>query len=179
MNIYLLKADANRYQGILPCSDEDWDVFSKFDGNPIKNFWSSIEICFYIEDIDSMPRGDFPILATHVPVFSRHAVNCLKNTLESNGELLPLKAGTEIYYAYNVTTLLNALNPIESTIIRFSTGELMDIEKYSFFAEQIINTDIFKIPQASTMDVFVTDGFVEKVKDYQLTGFIFKLVWTG
>jgi hypothetical protein len=55
----------------------------------------------------------------------------------------------------------------------------MDIDVHVFFPEKLEKASIFKIPQVPTMDVFVTDMFVERVQSAKLKGFLFPLLWSS
>ncbi|MGH9962797.1 MAG: imm11 family protein [Pyrinomonadaceae bacterium] len=129
-----------------------------------------------LEGYEDLPLGDFPLMALHVPVFSERAVALLQPVLIENGELLPLSCNEGSYFAYNVTTVLDALDVEKSSVIRFTDGGIIDITRHEFFPTKVTSL-IFKIPQMPRMDVFVTDEFQEAVSRHDLKGFDFKLVW--
>jgi hypothetical protein len=86
-------------------------------------------------------------------------------------------AGEE-YFLFNVTRVIDALDESKSDIVRFQgKSKILDIESHYFCEEKLARTAIFKIPQIVTMDVFVTDLFVERVQTEGLKGFRFPLVW--
>ena len=128
------------------------------------------------EDDSSAELGDYALLGT-VPVFSATAVDALLDLLEKNGELLPVRYSRKEYMAYNVTRVIDALDERQSTILRFTTGRIMSITKYAFDPELLINAPIFKIPQLPLAYVFVSDVFVNRVRDKGLTGFSFRPTW--
>lgn len=115
-------------------------------------------------------------MAFHVPVFNARAADLLRPLLIDNGELLPLLCDEGSYFAYNVTTVLDALDLEKSSIIRFASGRIMDITRHEFLQAKVTHS-IFKIPQVPWMEVFVTDEFRDAVSQHRLTGFTFKLVW--
>lgn len=177
MKVFVLKPDANRYQGLLPSDrSNSHEVFQRFNGTPLAPSWApwKVEVA-RPEGYEHLPMGDFPVMALHVPVFSERAVALLRPLLIGNGELLPLSCDEGSYFAYNVTTLLDALDVEKSSIIRFSDGRIMNISAYEFFADKV-TSPIFKIPQVPLMDVFVTDEFQEAVSRHDLKGFAFKPV---
>jgi hypothetical protein len=121
--------------------------------------------------------GDFPSLATHVPVFSEAALSVLGAELQRCGEVLPLDCPCGRYYAFNVTRILDVLDTARSDIRIFkATGRVQRIARYAFRDEEIGGEFIFKIPQVPLMDVFVTDRFVKLVKEAGLRGFLFLAV---
>jgi hypothetical protein len=160
MKVFILKADANRYEGLLPSDrSNSHEVFRRFDGTPMGTSWVpwKVEVA-RPEGYESLPLGDFPLMATHVPVFSERAVALLEQLLIENGELLPLLCEEGSYFAYNVTTVLDALDVQKSSVVRFHNGRIMDITRHEFFPPKVTSS-IFKIPQVPRMDVFVTLNF--------------------
>jgi len=179
MNVYLLRADANRYTGIIPTNNDDWDVFQRFDGSRLIESWSPLKVSYDVEDSRALAESDFPTLATHVPVFSQRAVDFLGGLLTKNGELLPLDCQGVKYFAYNVTNLVDALDLHQSEIVRFSTGRILDITRYAFHSARLPHSNgcIFKLKQTPLMDVFVNEHFTAVVEKNCLTGFTLKQVW--
>ena len=53
----------------------------------------------------------------------------------------------------------------------------MYIEKYAFFEDKIKGHNIFRIIEQKASRIFVTDKFVQTVKQNKLKGFRFSLVW--
>ncbi len=179
MNVYLLRAAANKNRGLIMTAGNLFEFIRRFNGVPMKRSWTDITVG-WDPDMRRLPKGDFPSLATNVPVFSRKAATTLADLLEGNGEMLSTTIAGEEYFLFNVTRVIDALDESKSDIVRFEgKSKIMDIETHSFLAEKLEQTVIFKIPQIPTMDVFVTDPFVERVQSAGLKGFRFPLVWTS
>jgi hypothetical protein len=178
MRVFILKADANRYESLLPSDrSNSLDVFQRFDGTPMGSSWVpwTVELA-RPNGYEDLPIGDFPSMATNVPVFSERAVASLESLLLERGELLPLVCKEGSYFAYNITTVLDALDIEKSSVIRFKSGRIMDITRHEFFPAKVTSS-IFKLPQVPLMDVFVTDEFRDAVSRHELKGFIFKPAW--
>jgi hypothetical protein len=175
MTVYILKADANRYQGLLSCDrSNSLKVLQRFNGTPMRDSWIpwKVEID-RPEGYENSLFGDFPLLISAVPVFTERAVALLEPLLTGNGELLPLVCDEGSYFAYNVTTVLDALDVERSSLLRFTSGEIMNITHHEFFPGKV-TSPIFKIPQTPLMDVFVTEEFRAAVSKHNLKGFAFK-----
>lgn len=99
---------------------------------------------------------------------------CLEDVLKESGELLPVFSERGEYFAYNVTSIVDALDVSASEIDYLSTGRLANIRSYSLYLDKLDDAIIFKLPQATWLDVFVTDRFVKRVEECQLLGFDFK-----
>ena len=179
MNVYILDADGNRYQNLVFTSDKDWTILRQFDGRSLLSYWTAPTVEVFRDDEfnRNLPPSDFPSLAPDVPVFSQRAVNALQELLRENGEILPLSCSEGEYYAFNVTTSVDALDESKSVVKRFkSSGRIMRILKYVFFGDRLSDATIFKIPQ-SRGNIFVTNRFRKIILDNQLLGFKFVNVW--
>ncbi|MGH7635195.1 MAG: imm11 family protein, partial [Gemmatimonadaceae bacterium] len=144
----------------------------------IARLWRTVPIRAADEDDATAQLADHALLGT-VPVFSVRAVNRLLDFLTRGGELLPLRYGRAEYMAYNVTRVIDALDEKASSIARFPSGNVMSIATYVFRSDLLASVPIFKIPQLPRAHVFVTDEFVSRVAESDLTGFRFSLLWTN
>jgi hypothetical protein len=182
MIVFILSADANNYQNLTFLDEKDWDILQDFDGTPQKNSWNKpkVEVIRDNEANLNLPASDFPSLASHVPVFSQQAIMILNGLLKDNGEILPLSCQKGAYFAFNVTRVVDALDQSSSIVKRFkSSGRIMDIVEHKYYKDKLSNLTIFKIPQVSLMNVYVTDHFVRIVQSNSLKGFEFQKVWEG
>jgi hypothetical protein len=172
IKVFILRPDSDRFRGLYFRDEADVDVIHRFNGLPIAE-WSPVGV-----DVDDegpyLPEGDFPSLIGHIPVFSQRAAEALGDMLEPNGQLLPLDCGRGVYYAYNVTKLVDALDEEQSEIVRFSSGRIMDIRRYALAGEGLDEgLTIFKLSVTPLLRVFVTGRFVEAVELSGLVGFTF------
>ena len=152
------------------------DVFRKFDGTPIQETWKPLAITAADTDDELALLPDHSLLGT-IPLLSTRAVGALKDVLQSCGELLPVIYPRQQYFAYNVTSVIDALDEAESTLRRFTTGRVMSIDNYAFRPDRVRELRIFKIPQLPRAFIFVTDSFADPVRKAGLTGFVFEKVW--
>jgi hypothetical protein len=180
MNVFELDADGDRYQNLVLTSKKDLDSVEQFGRRDLLSSWSAPAVEVFRDDKlhRNLPPSDFPSLIG-VLVFSVRAVNGLRDLLRENGEILPLSCSDGEYYAFNLTTSINALDEFNSEVERFkSDGSIMQINKFVFFGDRLSGATIFKIPQ-SRARVFVTDAFRKMVIDNGLLGFEFVNVWEG
>ncbi len=180
MSVFILYADGDRYQNLVFTSKKDWAIVRQFGGRHLLSSWTAPAVEVFRDDKfnRNLPPSDFPSL-TGVLVFSARAVGALQRRLRENGEILPLNCSEGEYYAFNLTTSIDALDESNSEVERFKTdGRIMQINKYIFFADRLHGATIFKIPQ-SRAKVFVTDTFRKMVIDNGLSGFAFVNVWEG
>jgi hypothetical protein len=117
------------------------------------------------------PANDFPCVASSLPVFSERAVCALGEMLTSNGELLQLIAAGGTYFAFNATTVVDALDRQGSRM----RGQSV-FERYSFVPERLQGRTLFKIPQDST-HLYVTQHFADRVQEAALQGLDLIPVW--
>ncbi|HEX2207713.1 MAG TPA: DUF1629 domain-containing protein [Longimicrobium sp.] len=177
MRIFELRPDVEGYRWLTLVRESDFNVLSDLDGSPVSTDWVALTAEWIDDDLNAgKPKSDFPTLGA-TPVFSQRAVDELFDVLVENGELLPLSVDDGTYYVYNTTRIIDALDEERSSVVRFSTGEVMRIAKY-VFRDDAAFLPIFRLPQ-SRVKVFVTGPFVDRVKASALTGFDFRLVWDG
>ena len=181
MNVFELAPDCNRYQNLVFASKKDWAILDQFDERRLIQSWTPPSVKVLRDDKfnRNLPPGDFPHLAVAVPLFSLRAVNVLRGMLEENGQILPLSCTEGEYYAFNVTTFIDALDESGSEVKRFKDGGVMRILKYAFFGDRLAGATIFKIPQFPRSEVYVTDEFRNLVIDNGLLGFKFINLWEG
>ncbi len=181
MQIYELSSDFNRYESFVLSDERDAGaMIDGFRGETMVDVWKPVSIELSAEDNShEMPSSDFPLLHAVVPVFSRRAVEALRDLLEPNGELLPLASGEGEYFAFNITRIVDALDEANSKVKRFSSGRVMIVEQHEFLIERVVGLTVFKIPQLARSHEFVTDAFVERVNQRRLTGFDFVPVWSS
>jgi hypothetical protein len=123
--------------------------------------------------------NDFPCVNLMHPAFSERAVDALRDLLEPNGELLPLKTRLRTkFFLYNVLTISDALDRDHSQGVFLDSDphRAIDIKYFAFDVKQIQSLSIFLIRELSS-SVFVTNYFVERVNSSKLQGFAFKKAW--
>jgi hypothetical protein len=177
MRVYQLAADADRYRPLTVVHEHDFQKLSALHDQPIPLRWVPVQV-EWLDERDSLrkPIADFPSFGG-VLVFRQTALDALEDLLESNGVILPLQMSGESVFAYKVTCEVDALDEDRCDLTRFSTGRIMGVQRFAFFPGSIDGVPIFKVPQLRSQ-VFVTDAFVERVREWSLTGFVLNQVWS-
>ena len=129
---------------------------------------------------DVWPENDFPgagAPAYLTPIFSPRAVDGLREFLEFNGELLPVTTPLGTYYAYNLTTLVDAIDP-ERSDIKYWPGSDRIHEVSAFVLEEkaLKGQTIFRFPQIP-VEIFITEPFVRRVEKLKLNGMWITKCW--
>lgn len=178
MNVFELKADANNYEVLVLADDQVWDMILDRLGGPMSPTWNTPEVkILRDEEHENRPRGDFASLGGVLPVFSRRAVEALRDVLDASGEILPLACTEGEYFAYNALKVVDALDEGRSALKRFKDGGVMRVVHHEFLPEKLHGVSIFKIPQTVRSRPYVTDDFVGRVREAGLVGFNFVPVW--
>lgn len=123
--------------------------------------------------------NDFPGIDMVLPAFSRRACYTLRNMLEPNGELLPVKSEVGEYFFYNITTIVDGALDLKTSKCTFwcdPPTTAVDIEYFAFHREKIEGLSIFRICERP-MDTIVSDYFVHRVQEARLNGFSFEKIW--
>lgn len=179
MNVFDLATD-DRYLWLNMTVHDDFDLLHSMEGKSICDIWRTPRVHPIKEKgFPDRPIGDFSTIGGVTPVFSERAAIALHEILEPHGELLPLIAKEGTYFAFNVTTVIDALDEEHSTLVRFpSSHKVMHVYQYSFHPERLCGATIFKIPQNLRSRVFVTEAFVDAVSRTNLVGFRFPRLWS-
>ncbi len=182
MNVYSLEADCDQYQNLtLVNVEQDLEALYQFAGTSIGAAWRPLPVETYEEEVrEKRLPSDCPGLFGSLPVFSLRAVKILQPILDGNGELLPLDFEQGEYFAFNITRVVDALNEAGSEIVRFPDGKkVLAIKQFSFVPQKLEGVDIFKLPQQPLGMAFVTDRFVQAVRQSDLVGFNFEWLWAS
>lgn len=175
MRVYILDADANRHN-VYFVHEADWDRLERLDATPLASAWAPLTV----QAPPGQPPGDYPNFqgVASACVFSGRAVEVLGDLLEGRGELLPLTSEAGKFFLFNVTRFTDALDKEQSVFQRFSDGGVMGVERYAFDPRRLSEGSIFKLRELPGLYKYVTDAFVERVREAGLTGFLFdRVVW--
>jgi hypothetical protein len=177
MNVYILKANVNNYLSLGFAGEGVIALYRRFDGTPAAG-----EIVLPPVEVtdEALPASDYPGLTSHIPVFSRRAVDALGPLLTPSGELLALDCPgcDREYVALNVTRVADALDEAMAKVKRYRSGRIMRVLEYAFLEERVGEAALFKMPETVLQDVYVTERFVQAAVDADLEGAVFELVWT-
>jgi len=113
-----------------------------------------------------------------LPAFSQRACDVLRDMLEPNGELLPIRSPVGIpFYFYNITTVVDALDVKTSDCFWYNEPILTGgIDYFSFRPERLGGLSIFRIYE-HPVATLVTSEFVRRVRDAGLNGFNLRKIW--
>lgn len=167
------------YELCHPVKQADFEMINmKVNGTPRQSSWKPITMRLIREDQGKrLVTSDAPWLGAHALIFRPNVVEALGPMLQRGGELLPL-ACTEVLIMYNPTHLVDALDEAASSVLRFSSGRIMMIQRHVFRADVIREFDVFKIPNLRVSPTFLSHRFVDRWKATGLKGLEFKQVWT-
>lgn len=164
----------------LGAARSDFERLRRWDGTSRAETWTPLPVTLHASESDRPLRpSDFPSLGGPPPVFSRTGVDALADILEPRGELLPLVCDTGEFFAYNCTTIVDALDEEASEIDRFrSSGRISNIRRHAFHPQRLEGAMIFKAATIPTLHTYVTDSFLQRTDDAHLSGFARQPVWT-
>src|SRR5688572_30597689 len=109
VTVYRLQPDNDRFHNFALVDESATAIYYRFDGTPFGGEWTPLQLTAVDEDDELALLGDHALLGT-IPVFSERAALVLSDVLKANGELLPLEYSRQPYFAYNVTTVVDALD---------------------------------------------------------------------
>jgi hypothetical protein len=100
--------------------------------------------------------------------------------LEKYGEFLPLECDEGKFWAFHVTRCIDALDEGASDVFRSPDDPkiVLMIHKHIFQPAKLTSDWMFRLPQSrGGGEPYVTDSFVNLIRDSGLTGLEFKRVW--
>jgi hypothetical protein len=110
---------------------------------------------------------DFVAWELTAPLVSMRGRDALQQICKDHAEFLWFaKLRTTDYFAINVTTVLDVLDPLRSDFRTFR-GNVIEVKR-AVFARTVGLPAIFKVPQSSS--VYVTQSFVDVVLESSLRG---------
>lgn len=129
------------------------------------------------EGVD-LEQSDAPWCAPDLLVFGERSIAVFEPMLSNSGELLPLECvnADRSLWVYN-PVLRDALDVERSVVKRFSTGNIMRIDKYVFVPESVGSVQAFRIPNLRASPTFLEHALVERWRAAELVGLNFELVW--
>lgn len=169
MEIWKYGRNSNKYQ-CLVFKDNSDDCSRLIDypyGQRIGDKW----ITFEVEIEEKRKKSDTPSLNGYY-VISEKAASVLKDLIENDVELLPIKFNDETYYYMNIIYVLDCINH-EKAI----KANAFDYAKYSFKQEIVKGKHIFRTKENLFIDIFVSGEFRNRVVENKLAGFELTKVW--
>ncbi|KXY06604.1 imm11 family protein [Bacillus wiedmannii] len=167
---------------LTTCNKNGQEVFEDgFNGTPMLSTWKPIQMktCKYMEKADllSFEGESFPT----PPIFTKKAIHILNDLIEDQVECLPLLHETYSCYAVNVTNFFECVDHKKSVSTKYG-----GYDEFIFIPEKVENQHIFRNSNTqhslgdlpiTSVEIFVSDAFKERVTNSGLKGFRFKLVW--
>lgn len=168
MKIYKLYTTGLSYKDIYYDKTPILDNIGKILWKNINEI-SSFHFKWNTEENDK-PICDCPFIIGSIPVFSNSAYEIIKQfLLDKEVQIIPISINGLSYYIINITLLLNdILSEKYSKIERFSSGRIMNIDKYVFKYRREI-PPFFRIKQLPTF-TFANEDVATTIKDSQITG---------
>ena len=163
----------------INCADPaDYEVFTSFDGSVRGAEWRPIPVVRVPADAQhEFKPSDFPWLGSDALVMRRTAVDALRDILDVNGELLPLVTddGVELFVLNARVT--DALDIAKSSLMMFpGTQRILRVKKVAFVTSAIDGRDLFRLAHRAS-STYVSDRFVNRVREANLCGLVFNKVW--
>lgn len=177
-SIFQIVADDN-FWWLSMEREEDWDLLAGFGQGRI-SVWLSPRVT--VEKCDSSGRlllhPEIYYLAHDAMALTLGAVAVLRPFLVQNAQLLGLDCDEEPLRLVNVTTIVDALDPIRTLASRFPGSPLLaEIEVPFFRAEVVANLDLFRVQGIRRSSIYVSSRFVEACAASKLSGIGFIRVW--
>jgi hypothetical protein len=182
MKIYVLEpvCDNPLFEGLallkrselLDTEPEDWSKnYRTWQPKLLKKTWPTPRVVGNVRRFN-----DYPCINMSKPAFSQRAVDLLRDMLEPNGELLPVKHRIGTYYFYNCTRMTNCVNLSKSDTEWFDGNVICSTNGLVFIDKLFKGLTIFK-ERTVLSEIFCSQIFVDRVEAAGLQGFNFTPIW--
>jgi hypothetical protein len=159
-------------EDLLDTEPPDWiRNYQTWQPRSLKGTWPSLEVVGNVRRFN-----DYPCINLSRPAFSQRAVDLLRDVLEPNGELLPVRHRIGTYYFYNCTRTVNAVDLTKSDVVRLDGGIITRINGLVFIDERLDGLTVFR-ERTQLRELFCTQTFVDRVEGAGLQGFAFVPIW--
>jgi hypothetical protein len=170
MKVYKYIPDSDTFDSILlkDNSESYQGLFAK--GVKIKQDLSGLEF----NKIEVGRTGDFLSLYGWLPVLTLAAWEILEDHIGAFVQPIKVKSGSSTYVMLNVLEVIDCLDMNNSEIIKNSiTKQISRILVYTFHEEKLNGKLIFKLPETTDLEVYVTEDFKKLIEKEQLQGLFF------
>lgn len=179
MKIWKVSADSKHYANMFFTNVVSHGEICSFDGTPKKAEWHPLPIEIWDEFL-GRPLGDITGFEARLCFLNEKALNTLLPLVQGHAEILEMDSPTEHRYALYVTRVLDIFDPEHADATYFDEEQYLFAfcNRYAFKnIEQLNGIPIFRLPNSSNINAFVTEEFVQAVEKADLTGLKFELIW--
>lgn len=163
---------------IVP-EDGDYETaLYRCNGAALANGWNPIVVRPISAHGRARQPSALPWCGHQVIVMRQRALDVLRPIVEPHGEVLPLALGGETLFMLNVTTVVDGLDQALSEIVRFDSGDIMDVPRHAFRADVIRGVDVFKLSELRSSSVYVTGKVIQAALAAGLDGFAWQKLWS-
>lgn len=161
------------HEDLLDTEPPDWiRKYKTWQPRSLKKKWPTPNVVGNVRRFN-----DYPCINLSRPAFSQRAVDLLRDVLEPNGELLPVRHRIGRYYFYNCTRMVNVIDLTRSEVERLDGGLITQVDgRLVFIEKRLDGLTIFK-ERTLLSELLCTQTFVDRVEAAGLQGFVFVPLW--
>lgn len=169
--VWQIRAESDVYDNLIPRDPPGAErALRGFCGPAIGSSWVPLEV----EVLPCIRSGDFPSLASHVPVFSQRALSVLAEMIRGDAEVLPLIEKSRRWYAINVFIAPGVLDSERAEVDRYEgSGRVHHIRRYAFHRHALEDHCLFKLAELPLSWPLVREPFKDLVERNRLEGLRF------
>ncbi|QHW31023.1 hypothetical protein GZH47_09260 [Paenibacillus rhizovicinus] len=149
-------------------------IFRASEGESLRNEWKSIKL-------NVLRKGrhkDFPRMIPGILLLGNKSLQKIEPLINQNVEFLNVENDEMAIMVCNVITVIDCIDYERSEPTYFkSTGRLSGFDKISFYPERVKDVPIFKAPETTSTEIYVSDEFRELVLMSKLKGLQFVEVY--
>lgn len=146
----------------------------EFRKGPLQKIWLPPKVSLVTSSDHGQPLAetDSPHLLPFARCFKYDAVKGLSLVLGKAGEFLPLDCPDCEVFIFHPVVRLEALDYEASDVIRFASGRIMTVRKYSFIPGIVEDVDVFVLSDYDVA-VFFSERAVSLIREIVPFGLVF------
>lgn len=154
MKVYIIKPDTS-FRLLNPDEDVYYSEYWEFKCEELAGKLPKFKAEFDTKSDNPIP--DIACLGMTTFAFRKDVATELVDILEESGELLPFYVGDDLWYCFNVTKSIDALDEDKTTFKDFEGANKMFPANYVFKDKLLLESTLFKIPTDNFTDIFCVD----------------------
>lgn len=163
----------NIHYPVLWNNPSDIVKFSDLNFKGVKSNWQTFHFDFYRK---GKSQGREPDIACLTPgfAFRSNLQEHLFPEVSENIELLPIIVADEEWLLVNCLNSISKCNESRSILHKDSTGTIFMVQKLFVDEFPVDQEELFTLDKSNRSTIFVTESFVNRVKQLSLKGMRFK-----
>jgi hypothetical protein len=154
------------FEWIAPVDHDNFELFHTLHAGAPAAAWQAVEMELITTDDAGLPlrRSWMPWLGSHVLILRDDAIEAVGSILSPHGALLPLRCADARLSLFTTNLIPDAIDQAHSQLVRFDSGNILDIVKLSLNGSIVDDVEAFKLAEQPRGSIYLSDRLVARIK---------------